>query len=123
MAIFFKGNKEKIQRFAHILAGFIILVHAYEKYDLHQSSYILFLVLGLIFLSIAFMHHTLAKYSHFVDSIFLIIEAICLAIIAADFFNEGKKALPYCYIVASVMYVVVAFIKYRKKKNAKIKVM
>lgn len=118
MGILSKEKKEKIQLAAHILAGFIILIHAYEKYDLHESSYIIFVVLGIIFLCIALLHHRLAKWSHFVDSIFLIIEAICLSVIAGDFFHEGKKALPYCYVFAALMYVVVAFIKYKQKRKA-----
>ena len=77
----------------------------------------MFAVLGIIFLSIAFMHHKLGRYSHFTDSIFLLIEAGCLAIIALDFFHEGKKAYLFVTWFTAIMYVVVAFIKYSQKKN------
>ena len=114
MGFLFKEKNEKVKRFAHILAGCIILIHAYEKYDDHQSSYVVFLVLGIIFLLIALQHHRLAKRYHFVDSVFLVIEAIGYSFIAADFFNAGKKALPWCYVFAAVAYVVVALIRYRQ---------
>jgi hypothetical protein len=113
------NKKEKLQQFAHILAGFLILVHALDKYDLHQSSYFLFAVLGLIFIGIAIFHHKLAAMSGFVDSAFLIIEALCVAVIAVEYYNEGKKGLPWCYAFAAVMYVIAAVLVYRRKAKKK----
>jgi len=110
------AQKEKLQRGGHILAGFIILIHAYEKYEHHASSYIYFLILGLVFLFIALIHKKLTRFHHYVDSTFLIIEAIAIGIIAVDFFEEGKKALPLCYVFAAILYVAAACIKYRKNK-------
>lgn len=112
-------RKEKIRLFAHILAGFTILAHGYEKYELQEHSYIMFFAMGILFISIALLHKKLVAYSHLLDSIFLIIEAICLAIIAADYFHAGKKALPWCYVSASIAYLVVAFFKYKKNSAAR----
>ncbi len=114
MGLLFKEKNEKVKRFAHILAGCIILVHAYEKYDDHQSSYVVFLGLGIVFLLIALQHHRLAKRYHFVDSVFLVIEAVGYGFIATDYFNAGKKALPWCYVFAAIAYVVVALVRYRQ---------
>ena len=59
MSLFFKRKSETKEKIGHIIAGVIILVHAYEKFDLHESSYIFFLIAGIIFLSIAVFHHRL----------------------------------------------------------------
>lgn len=86
-----KGNKEKREKLMHILAGAIILVHAYEKYEMHEHSYVFFLVAGLVFLTVALAHHRLAKIFSYVDGCFLCIEATVYAVVAADYFHLGKK--------------------------------
>jgi hypothetical protein len=77
------------------------LVHAYEKFDLHESYYIFFLIAGVIFLSVAIFHHKLIHHFLYIDGVFFTIEAILYAIVAADYFHEGKKALPWCYVFCS----------------------
>ena len=111
-----KVRKEKKEKLVHILAGLIILIHAYEKYDLQESSYIFFFVAGIAFLSVALLHHRLAKHFPYVDGVFFIIEAVIYAVIAADYFQQGKKGLPWCYVVCTIAYVIAAFIKGRRGK-------
>lgn len=111
-------NKDKKEKLAHILAGVIILVHAYEKFELGESSYIAFLFAGIIFLAVALLHHRLAKRFPYIDGVFFIIESIVYAIIAADYFHLGKKALPWCYVFVAVAYV---FVAYKKAKQGALK--
>ena len=111
-----KGNKEKREKLIHIFAGIIILVHAYEKYQLHEHSYIFFLIAGLVFLTVAIVHHKLAKVFSYADGVFFVIEAAIYAVVAADYFHLGKKGLPWAYIFASVAYLVAAYIKGKKGK-------
>ena len=113
-----KEKKAKVQQFAHILAGVIILIHGYEKYELHESSALIFFMLGIIFLLIAALHHRLVARFHFVDSIFLIIEAVCYSVIAYDYFHAGKIALPWCYVFVCLAYITAAGIKYRKSAHS-----
>lgn len=42
-------NREKRKRFAHIGAGIVILIHAYEKYESGHDTYKLFALAGVIF--------------------------------------------------------------------------
>ena len=111
-------NKEKKEKLAHIIAGVVILTHAYEKYDLNESSYIVFVIAGIIFLSVAFLHHRLAKRFVYIDGAFFVIESILYAIIAADYFHLHKKGLPWCYVVVAVGYL---FIAYKKAKKGALK--
>ena len=41
-----------------------------------------------------------------------------LAGVSYYYFYEGRKGLPYAYLLASVMYFVAAVIKYRRKSSA-----
>ncbi len=109
-----KVDKQKKQKMAHIIAAFIILVHAYEKYDAGESSYVFFGVAGIVFLGIALLHHRLLKQFPYADGFFFVIEAMVYAVIAADYFQRGKKALPWCYVVTAIAYIIVAFIKGKK---------
>ena len=114
--LFKNTNREKKEKIGHIMAAFIILVHAFEKYDLQEDSWPLFAISGIIFLCIAILHHRIAKVFPYVDGVFFVIEALLYAIIAAEYFHKGKKALPWCYVFAAVAYVVTAFIKGKKGK-------
>jgi hypothetical protein len=121
MSLFVKRRSETKEKIGHIIAGAIILIHAYEKFEKHEASYTFFFIAGLIFLSVAVFHHRLAKRFLYVDGVFFIIEGILNGIVALDYFHEGKKALPWCYVFAAVMYCVVAVIKARKGKEKYLK--
>jgi hypothetical protein len=117
MSLFFKRKSETKEKIGHIIAGVIILVHAYEKFDLQESSYIFFLIAGVVFLSVAIFHHRLKHRFLYIDGVFFIIEAILYGIVAADYFHEGKKALPWCYVAVTILYCVAAIIRARKGKK------
>jgi hypothetical protein len=102
-------NKEKAKRVAHIAAGFVILIHAYEKYESHHGSYLFFGIFGVVFLSVAFFHHQLAQKFPWVDAVFFIIEAILSLIVAYEFFHVGKKALPITYLLLACFQFFMAF--------------
>lgn len=101
-------------RLAHIGAGIIILVHAYEKYEGAHDSYKLFAVAGLVFLLIALFHPIIEKKIPWVDGVFFVIEGILSFIVAIDFFHLGKKAVPIAYIIIGLFQFFVAFRKSRK---------
>ncbi len=107
-------NRDKRKRFAHIGAGIVILVHAYEKYDSGHGSYIFFGIAGLVFLTIALLHPVIEKKAPWVDGVFLIIEGILSIIVAIDFFHMGKKALPVTYLSVAGFQFFMAFRKARK---------
>lgn len=109
-----RKNREKRKILAHILAGFVILVHAYEKYDSGHGSYIFFGLAGLVFISVALMHRLIEKKAPWIDGVFFVIEACLSFLVALDYFHMGKKALPYCYLAAGIGQLVVAFVKSRK---------
>lgn len=110
-------RKEKLKRIPHLISGGIILLHAYERYEHGHASWLFFLVSGLIFLSVAIFHHPLAARFRFIDVLFYSIEGILSLIIGYEYYEAGKKALPFAYLFATLMQVIAIFIFVRRKKN------
>lgn len=102
------------QKLGHILAAMIILVHAWEKYELHEQSWVFFAIAGIVFLAVALLHHRIAKVFTYVDGVFFLIEAALYMLIAIEYFHLGKKALPWAYVFATVCYCAAAVIKGKK---------
>lgn len=107
-------NPEKKKRVAHIGAGIVILIHAYEKHESGHDSYLWFGIAGLVFLAIAFLHPVIEKKAPWIDGVFFIIEGILSVIVALDFFHVGKKALPVTYLLLAVFQFFMAFRKSKK---------
>lgn len=105
----FVKDKEKRRRIAHIVAGFIILVHAYEKYETGHGSYLFFLIAGLVFLSIAIFHSLIEKKAPWIDGVFFAIEGVLSLIVAYEHFHLGKKALPWTYVALAIFQFTIAF--------------
>lgn len=107
-------NRDKRKRFAHIGAGIVILIHAYEKYESAHGSYLFFAIAGLIFLTVAILHPTIEKKAPWIDGVFFIIEGILSLIVAYEFFHVGKKALPITYLFLACFQFFMAFKKSKK---------
>ncbi len=104
----------RIGAFAHYFTAFVILLHGYEKMEKGEGSYWLFYVAGVLFILIAAFHHQLARRFRVVNSIFHLIEAVVLFIIAYDYFHHGKAVLPFVYLLACIGHLIAAFVKARK---------
>ncbi len=107
-------NREKRKRFAHIGAGIVILIHAYEKWETGHGPYLLFAIAGLVFLSVAAFHPVIEKRLPWIDGLFFTIEGILSAVVAYEFFHAGKKALPFCYLLLSVFQFIMAYVFSRR---------
>jgi hypothetical protein len=107
-------NWEKRKRFAHIGAAVVIFIHAYEKYEYHNAAYIPFTIAGIIFLAVALLHPIIEKKAPWVDGVFFVIEGVLSVIVAVDFFNAGKKALPVTYLLLAIFQFFMAFRKSKK---------
>lgn len=107
-------NREKRKRIAHVIAGVVILIHAFERYETGHGSYVFFLIAGLVFIGVAIMHPVLERKFHWVDAVFFMIESCLSFIIAYEYFEAGKKALPFCYLAVAIFQLVLAFIKSKK---------
>jgi hypothetical protein len=101
-------NREKAKRFAHIVAGFTILIHAYSHYEIGHHTYKLFLFAGLLFLTIAILHPVIEKIAPWIDGVFFAIEGILSLIVAFEFFHEGKKAIPFIYLIVGLFQILMA---------------
>jgi hypothetical protein len=111
-------DREQRKRVAHIAAGILIFIHAYEKYESGHQSYIFFGIAGIIFSIIALLHPVIERKAPWVDAVFLVIEGILSIIIAIDFFHMGKMRLPIAYLFVAAFQFFMAF-KRGKKGIAK----
>lgn len=111
-------RKEKLKKISHILAGMIILLHAYEKYESEHSSYIYFALAGVIFLSVALFHHQLKSKFPWIDNSFFVIEAVLSLIIAYDYFHMGKVGLPFMYLFAGLLQLCAIYFFSKRLKNS-----
>ena len=108
------SKKEKLKRISHFFAGFVILLHGYERWEHHHASHVFFFIAGAVFLAIAIFHHQLAARFPLIDTVFFVIEAFLSFVVAWEYFATGKKALPFVYLLAGLVQVGAVFI-WRKK--------
>ena len=111
---YFIKDKDKRKQFAHIGAGIVILIHAYEKFESGHGPYLFFAIAGMIFLAIAFLHPVIEKKAPWIDGVFLVIEGVLSIIVAFDYFHLHKKALPICYLLLGIFQFFMAFRKSKK---------
>ncbi|MES3018105.1 MAG: hypothetical protein V4721_10010 [Bacteroidota bacterium] len=110
----FVKNPEKRNRIIHIVFGFIILIHAWEKYETGHGPFLFFLIAGLIFVTLAILHPVLEKRYPWIDGVFFVIEGTLSLIVSYDYFHMGKKALPFAYIAVAMLQYFVALRKAKK---------
>ncbi len=113
-------RKEKLKKFSHILAGVLILLHAFEKHEGGHGTYIFFVIAGIVFLSIAIFHHPLKRRFPLVDTCFFSIEALLSFVIAYDYFHMNKTGLPFMYLLAGILQLSAVFIFSKKLKNSQL---
>ena len=94
-------KKEKLKQFTHLLAGFLILIHAFQTFEKedHQTSFV-FLFIAIAFLVIAGIHHWLARQIRKADGVCFILEAIALYFSAWHYRLDG---LTYMIIISAVL--------------------
>jgi hypothetical protein len=110
-------TKDKLRRIPHIVSAMVILLHSLERFESGHHSSVVFLIAGLVFLSVAVFHHKLAHRFPIVDTLFYSIEGLLAFIIAYEFFESGKKFLPYIYVAAGILQLFAIFVFARKLKN------
>jgi predicted membrane channel-forming protein YqfA (hemolysin III family) len=105
---------------AHYLVGLIIVLKGIEKAD-HFSEHplicmTLFFIGGFILFA-NFRHHLFEKHFKEFNVVLFLCEGVVLVIISIYYFSEGKKAIPYLYLLAAIVYLVMAVRLYRKKPS------
>ena len=111
-------RKEKLRKAAHFLAAFVILMHGLERWDGGHSSFIYFLIAGLVFGGLAIFHHPLQARYPWIDTVFICIEAALSFVIAYEYFHMGKKGIPYLYLLAGTMQLIAVVIFAKKRMQA-----
>ncbi len=96
MGLFKRKRNAKATIAAHVLTALVIIIHGYEKMDKGEESFWIFYVLGALFLVIVAFHKTIALRIKWVDSVFHLIEALVLAVIANGYIQPfGAASVGY----------------------------
>lgn len=112
-------NKEKSQKIAHMIAGIVILANGYDKYDSGNNHYLIFMIAGLVFLLVALFHSQIIRKFSWVNAVFFLIEGTLSFVVAYEYFAAGKVALPFCYLIAGVLQILIPIIKSKKVTDKK----
>ncbi|MVM37374.1 hypothetical protein GO730_06630 [Spirosoma sp. HMF3257] len=108
-------SQEVRKQLAHGLAGLIIIIKGVDKFEHHHSIAGSLLVgIGLLVLALTIVHHRLARHIKSFDSLVFLMEAIVLSVVSFLYLQDGKKALPIAYCIASIGYLIAAFRFYRR---------
>jgi len=118
-----RNRNPRIQRLAHYLVGFLVIVKGVEKSEHFSDHPVLCLslfIIGGFILFANFRHHYFEKHFKEFDVVLFFCEGLVLTGVSYYYFSEGRKGLPYAYLLGAVVYFVVAVIKYRKKSKEEI---
>jgi len=109
--------REKRNKFAHTLAGVVILIHAYEKFVHHSDTWWIFFFFGLLIFALVIFHDRIHHRFPGIDAAFFFIEGILMFVTAYYYFTHHKTYLPYAYLLTGTVYMVLTFFKYRKGRR------
>jgi len=104
-------KNDKLYKFAHFLAGFVVILHGIGELDYTHGSPVFFFVAGILMLLVAAFHHRVQAIFGNGESILFFIEAAVQLFIVFHYFERGKKALPFAHFFAACMYVYVGYIR------------
>lgn len=103
-----KPQPEWKQKLSHGLAAIVIAIKGWDKLEHGGTGFavILFFLAGLVLLYVA-LHHRLhhASFAPHLEVGMFLVEACVMATVAAFYFHEEKKALPWVYVLVTLMYV------------------
>lgn len=113
-----RGFREIAHKIGHIIAGVVILLKAYSKYEEHHTEIaVAIAILGLFFIAIAVFHakiHWIKRH----ESWLFWLESLVLFIVSYSYYSAGKFAIPLIYFASAIAYLVVGFIFLKRKQEA-----
>jgi len=109
------NRKEKIKTIAHALAGFVIFLKGYNKWDNgHPFMGAFFVILGLLMVVAALRHHQISRWIKSFDVFMFATEAVVLGLVAYSYYQESKGGLPWAYGLSSGIYLILTVVFYRR---------
>lgn len=103
-----------LQKLVHFLTAFAITMKGIAKLE-HPHGYelviALFFAAAIYIVTITLLHDRLHAHERLLTASVYVLEAIVTAIVAALYFGEGKRALPWMFVFASAMFVVATVVR------------
>jgi F0F1-type ATP synthase assembly protein I len=112
-----KTAPKRLTMLVHILTALVIFLHGFDKLDKGESGSWIFFLIGVLVVLILIFHRRLAQQFRSVDSIFHMLEAIVLLIIAYEYYHHGAWGLQYGYALAAIGHIIGAIVKAKKSNS------
>lgn len=109
-------KNDKLYKFAHFLAGLVVILHGIGELDYAHGSPVFFFIAGILMLLVAAFHHRIQRIVGNGESILFFIEAAVQLFIVFHYFERGKKYLPFAHLLATCIYVYVGYTRLLGKK-------
>ena len=110
-------NKHRLDSALHLLLGSTLILKGYDKFHHHNILGGLIFLFGIIVL-VYFVYMILTKeHSRTMHILIHLFEALVSLFIAYIFFKEGKKYVPYVFILAAIGFLIATYVSIRKRKN------
>ncbi|MBK7964281.1 MAG: hypothetical protein IPK10_02480 [Bacteroidetes bacterium] len=87
-------KNDKLYKFAHFLAGFVVILHGIGELDHAHGSPLFFFIAGLLMILVAAFHHRIQSIVGSGESILFFIEAAVQLFIVFIILNEVRKPYP-----------------------------
>jgi len=121
-------EKEKLKQLFHLLAGYLMIAHAFALFENNPKKKFLLIALylgfGALFLILAGLHEWLEKKAHKIDVLIFIIEAVAVGLSGVHYFFEGGSknklyALGSGFIGVLFIFLAFFYLSEKSKKRRK----
>ncbi|HKR64390.1 MAG TPA: serine hydrolase domain-containing protein [Thermoanaerobaculia bacterium] len=112
-----KRRAAVLQKVVHFLTAFVFVMKGVVKLEHphgRELAIAFFFAAAAYIVVITLLHARLHAHARILDASVYALESIGTAIVAALYFGEGKRALPWFFVVASVAFAIAIVVRYRR---------
>ncbi len=111
-------NRHKLEIFVHCITAGVLFLKGIDKISHHHAvAGAVLIALGILVLLLTFFGSRVGITHHTATKITYLIESFALCIVFALFLNDGKRFLPYIYLLAAALYMAAFLISLKKSRH------
>jgi hypothetical protein len=103
----------------HLIAGLLVILHGVNEWDKTYGSPAFYLVSGVLMLLLFYYQPGAEKRIGSAFGLVFLIEAVILIFIAFHYFEVGKGALPFAYLLIAAFYLSAGWTRINSKRKIK----
>jgi len=110
------GRKHLLHSIHHFITGAVLIVKGIDKIPHHLFIGSLILLFGVMILAFFIYSISRKQHSQRLELMVLWLEAFVALFTAYIFFTEGKKLLPYIFLLAAAGFFISIYMFYKRRK-------